>query len=68
VGRLPRAAFLDACARLGLLVVDEAFDQWNESKENNQQDCQRFFKDWMWPGATICRASTNPTTPAIRSA
>lgn len=42
----PSPAFLDACDRIGMLVIDEAFDQWNEPKERNQQDYSRFFKDW----------------------
>jgi beta-galactosidase len=42
----PSPALLDACDRLGMLVIVEAFDQWNESKERNQQDYHRFFKDW----------------------
>jgi len=42
----PSSAFLDACDRLGMLVIDEAFDQWNEMKEGNQQDYHRFFRDW----------------------
>jgi beta-galactosidase len=42
----PSPAFLDACDRLGLLVIDEAFDQWTEAKEKNAQDYHRFFKDW----------------------
>lgn len=42
----PSTALLDACDRLGLLVIDEAFDQWNEPKENNLQGYQRFFQDW----------------------
>jgi len=40
------SAFLDACDRLGMLVIDEAFDQWNEPKEGNLQDYHRFFKAW----------------------
>jgi beta-galactosidase len=43
----PSTALLDACDRLGMLVIDEAFDQWNRSKEKNQQDYHRFFKDWF---------------------
>lgn len=42
----PSPALLDACDRLGVLVIDEAFDQWNESKENNAKDHHRFFSDW----------------------
>lgn len=40
----PSTAFLDACDRLGLLVLDEAFDQWQLPK--NPQDYHRFFNDW----------------------
>ncbi|MGP8238336.1 MAG: sugar-binding domain-containing protein [Limisphaerales bacterium] len=40
---MPAASFLDACDREGVLVVDEAFDMWNESK--NSRDYSRFFKD-----------------------
>ena len=42
----PSSALLDACDRLGMMVIDEAFDQWTRSKENNQQDYNRFFNDW----------------------
>ena len=42
----PSPAFLDACDRLGMLVIDEAFDQWNEAKIGNEQDYHLYFKDW----------------------
>lgn len=40
----PAEKFLDACDRLGLLVIDEAFDQWQKMK--NPDDYHRFFDDW----------------------
>lgn len=42
----PSSAFLSACDRLGMLVIDEAFDQWNEPKENRLEGYQNYFKDW----------------------
>lgn len=42
----PSPALLDACDRLGMLAIVEAFDQWHESKENNRQDYHRFFNEW----------------------
>jgi beta-galactosidase len=35
---------LDACDRLGMLVMDEAFDMWTESKMDD--DYARVFPDW----------------------
>ncbi len=40
----PAPAFLDACDRLGMLVMDEAFDCWREGK--NPYDYHVSFEDW----------------------
>lgn len=40
----PAEAFLRACDRLGLLVIDEAFDGWRTEK--NKNDYARFFDTW----------------------
>lgn len=41
----PSRDFLDACDRLGMLVIDEAFDCW-ESGNKNPQDYHLYFKEW----------------------
>lgn len=40
----PSPSFLDACDRLGMLVIDEAFDCWREGK--NPHDYHVVFDDW----------------------
>ena len=40
----PSPAFLDACDRLGMMVIDEAFDCWNLGK--NDDDYHLYFNDW----------------------
>jgi beta-galactosidase len=40
----PSEAFLEACDRFGVLVIDEAFDMWRRQK--NPQDYHLYFDDW----------------------
>lgn len=40
----PSPAFLDACDRFGMLVIDEAFDGW--AKPKLAHDYSEFFTDW----------------------
>jgi len=40
----PSPAFLDACDRLGMLVIDEAFDMWQYPK--NPADYNLYFGNW----------------------
>ncbi len=40
----PAPSFLEACDRLGMLVIDEAFDVWREGK--NPGDYHLAFDDW----------------------
>lgn len=41
----PSEAFLDACDRLGLLVIDEAFDAWNLPHIDEVADYHVLFED-----------------------
>ena len=43
---LPSEAFLEACDRLGMLVIDEAFDGWRESKTPHDY-ATLFDKYWL---------------------
>ena len=57
----PSSAFLDACDRLGMLVLDEAFDQWERQK--NPQDYHLYFADW-WQrdlSAMVLRDRNHPS-------
>ncbi len=55
---LPTEAFLDACDRLGMLVIDEVFDQWEEPKRNNDYS-QHFLRDHMKDMALMVRRDRN---------
>jgi beta-galactosidase len=56
----PSRDFLDACDRLGMLVIDEAFDCWEVQK--SPDDYHLYFKDW-WQrdlGSMILRDRNHP--------
>jgi beta-galactosidase len=40
----PAEALLDACDKLGMLVINEIFDNWETAKRD--QDYHLFFRDW----------------------
>jgi beta-galactosidase len=42
----PSQAFLDACDRIGVLVIDEAFDMWNYYKWDHVDDYSKYFASW----------------------
>ena len=57
----PSKQLLDACDRLGMLVIDEAFDMWEKPK--NPQDYHLYFKEW-WKSdidAMIFRDRNHPS-------
>lgn len=61
---LPSEAFLDACDREGLLVIDEAFDGWRDAK--NKYDYSMLF-DKYWQedvGAMVLRDINHPSIMA----
>ena len=50
--------FLDACDRLGMLVIHETFDQWQKAKR--EQDYHQFFDEWSdWDLAASVRRDRN---------
>ncbi len=57
----PSTAFLDACDRLGILVIDETFDMWK--KQKNPQDYHLYFDEW-WQrdvDAMVLRDQNHPS-------
>ena len=57
----PAPEFLDIADRLGLLVMDEAFDCWDQGK--NTYDYGRFFNQWGTTdiGAMVMRDRNHPS-------
>jgi beta-galactosidase len=58
----PSPAFLDACDRLGMLVIDEAFDCWREGK--NPYDYNTHFEDW-WQRDMVSMILRDRNHPSI---
>lgn len=58
---LPSEYFLDACDRLGMLVIDEVFDQWQEAKRPN--DYHQYFDDRSDEDmkTMVCRDRNHPS-------
>ncbi|HYK47358.1 MAG TPA: glycoside hydrolase family 2 TIM barrel-domain containing protein [Parafilimonas sp.] len=57
----PAPAFLDACDSLGMMVIDEAFDMWNEGKNDNDYHLY-FDREWKHDlAAMVCRDRTHPS-------
>ena len=57
----PSQQFLDACDRVGIIVLDEAFDQWH--REKNPQDYHLYF-DTSWKkdiDAMVLRDRNHPS-------
>jgi beta-galactosidase len=55
----PTPKFLDACDRLGMLVMDEFFDVWDTGK--NPDDYSKFFAEWWERDLTGPRSATATT-------
>ena len=57
----PSEALLTACDRLGMLVIDEAFDGWREAK--NKFDYSIYFDKWWQKdlGAMVLRDQNHPS-------
>lgn len=53
--------FLEACDRLGMLVIHETFDQWQQAKRSN--DYHQYFDEWSDKdlSASVCRDRNHPS-------
>lgn len=58
----PAPALLDACDRLGMLVIDESFDMWRLGKTAN--DYHLYFEDW-WQRDTEAMVKRDRNHPSV---
>lgn len=58
----PSEAFLDACDKLGVLVIDEFTDMWKNYK--NKNDYSRFFTEW-WDSDLTAMLMRDRNHPSI---
>lgn len=58
----PAPALLDACDRLGMLVIDETFDCWRMGK--NPNDYHLFFEEW-WQRDTAALVMRDRNHPSV---
>ena len=58
----PAPAMLDACDRLGMLVIDETFDCWRMGKTAN--DYHLYFEDW-WQRDTEAMVRRDRNHPSV---
>lgn len=58
----PAPAMLNACDRLGMLVIDETFDCWRTGK--NPNDYHLFFEDW-WERDTASMVRRDRNHPSV---
>ncbi len=58
----PAPALLDACDRLGMVVIDESFDCWRTGKTAN--DYHLYFEDW-WQRDTEAMVRRDRNHPSI---
>jgi beta-galactosidase len=58
----PAPGLLDACDRLGMLVIDETFDAWTQAKVTN--DYHLYFKEW-WQRDTEAMVKRDRNHPSV---
>ncbi len=58
----PSLAMLELCDRMGMLLIDEAFDVWNRPKKAN--DYHLFFGEW-WKKDLACMVKRDRNHPSV---